>query len=189
MENILIVSKSENNRDALARYLNKSDYINIFTAESGSSARRLLCGKDVAAVIIDAPLPDEFGIELSLHIANNYSCGCLLLVKSDKEDAAAEKTEDYGVIIVSKPINPHFFNKMLKIAMSSSRRLHCMETENKKLMVKLDEMKIIDRAKCLLIEKLKITEPQAHRHIEKQAMDLRQTKKAVAENILKTYEY
>ena len=33
-----------------------------------------------------------------------------------------------------------------------------------------------------------MSESQAHRYIEKQAMDLRVTKKEIAENILKTYE-
>ena len=52
----------------------------------------------------------------------------------------------------------------------------------------MNEVRIINRAKCCLIEYLKMTEPQAHRYIEKQAMDLRQTKREIAESILKTYE-
>ena len=43
----------------------------------------------------------------------------------------------------------------------------------------------MDRAKCVLIEYLKMTESEAHRFIEKQAMDMRITKREVAERILK----
>ena len=40
-----------------------------------------------------------------------------------------------------------------------------------------------------LIQYLSMTESQAHRYIEKQAMDMRLPKRAVAESILNTYEY
>ena len=46
----------------------------------------------------------------------------------------------------------------------------------------------MDRAKCVLIQYLNMTETQAHRYIEKQAMDLRTTRRQIAEGILKTYE-
>ena len=47
---------------------------------------------------------------------------------------------------------------------------------------------MVDRAKCAMIQYLNMTEPQAHRYIEKQAMDLRITKKEVARGILETYD-
>ena len=57
-----------------------------------------------------------------------------------------------------------------------------------RLYSKLEELQLISRAKAVLIEYLKLTEPQAHRYIEKQAMDLGLTRPQVALNILKTYE-
>ena len=52
----------------------------------------------------------------------------------------------------------------------------------------LSDMKIVNRAKSMLMQYLNLTEEQAHRHIQKQAMDLRKTQRAVAEDILKTYQ-
>jgi response regulator NasT len=63
-----------------------------------------------------------------------------------------------------------------------------LENENNKLQKKIEAIRLVDRAKCVLIQYLNMTEPQAHRYIEKQAMDLRQSRVATAENILKTYE-
>jgi AmiR/NasT family two-component response regulator len=51
-----------------------------------------------------------------------------------------------------------------------------------------EEMEIINRAKTTLMEYLGFTEPQAHRYIEKHAMDMRVTKIEIAKNILKIYE-
>ena len=53
---------------------------------------------------------------------------------------------------------------------------------------KIEEIRLIDRAKCILIQYLQMTEPQAHKYIEKQAMNLRQSRVQMAESILKTYE-
>ena len=53
---------------------------------------------------------------------------------------------------------------------------------------KIEEIRLTNRAKWHLIECLSMTETEAHRYIEKQAMDLRLSKREVAENIIKTYQ-
>jgi response regulator NasT len=63
-----------------------------------------------------------------------------------------------------------------------------LQNQNEKLQKKIEEMRMVDRAKCALIQYLRMTEQQAHRHIEKQAMDTRQTKMQVARDIVNTYE-
>ena len=63
-----------------------------------------------------------------------------------------------------------------------------LENENIRLQKKIDEIRIVDRAKLVLIQVLKMTEPQAQHYIEKQSMDLRQSRLVTAENILRTYE-
>ena len=60
--------------------------------------------------------------------------------------------------------------------------------ENTELLRRMDALRSIDRAKCLLMQYLGMTEAQAHRYIEKQAMNLRVSKKVIAEHILKTYD-
>lgn len=47
---------------------------------------------------------------------------------------------------------------------------------------------IISRAKKTLMRYLNFTEPQAHRFIEKQAMNMRVKKLEIARGILKAYE-
>jgi response regulator NasT len=63
-----------------------------------------------------------------------------------------------------------------------------IQAENSQLKYKIEDIRIIDRAKYILISYMNMSEKEAHRFIEKQAMDLRITKRAIAEGILKTYE-
>ena len=52
---------------------------------------------------------------------------------------------------------------------------------------KMEEIRVVNRAKWILIRELKLDEPEAHRYIEKQAMDRCISKRIVAEEIIKTY--
>ena len=51
----------------------------------------------------------------------------------------------------------------------------------------MEDIRVVNKAKWFLIEQLKMTEQEAHRYIEKQAMDRCVTKRVIAENILSTY--
>ena len=51
----------------------------------------------------------------------------------------------------------------------------------------MNEIRLVNRAKWLLISEVKMDEPSAHRYIEKQAMDRCISKREVAEEIIKTY--
>jgi len=63
-----------------------------------------------------------------------------------------------------------------------------MEKKAVTLQEKMEEIRLVNRAKWLLIEELKMTEQEAHRYIEKQAMDRCVTRRAVAEQILSIYQ-
>lgn len=78
---------------------------------------------------------------------------------------------------------------LLALDWLTSARERLRQTEKKVLSVeeKIDEIRLVNRAKWLLISELKMTEPDAHRYIEKQAMDRCVQKRRIAEEIIKTY--
>ena len=71
---------------------------------------------------------------------------------------------------------------------SSYKRLAVLRTENAKLLDKIAQLRLVDRAKCYLIEKKGYTETDAHRLIEKHAMDTRMSRGEVAQEILEEEE-
>jgi two-component system, response regulator PdtaR len=87
-----------------------------------------------------------------------------------------------------KPMDKQLFWSALKLANASYSKMTLLKNENNRLLQKIEDVRVIDRAKCILIQYLKMTEVEAHKYIEKQAMDMRITKKTVAQHILKTYE-
>jgi response regulator NasT len=121
-------------------------------------------------------------------VASESVTQVILVVKSELVDAVSEKVEDWGVFALAKPLNRVLFWSALKLANAAFNKMTRLHKENDRLLQKLDDTRLIDRAKCLLIQYLNMSENQAHKYIEKQAMDMRMTRKEIANSILKTYE-
>jgi len=188
MENALIVSGDEKNSDFLAQILKKTSCRNISVLRSAGEARWSLMERDFDLAIIDVPLIDENGENLAKHIASKDIAQVILAVGSEFFDKMSEISENDGILVVAKPINETIFTAALKLAQSAQNRLKKIRTENEKLKRKIEDIRIIDRAKLILVSNLKMSEFEAHRFIEKQAMDIRSTKVEIAKGILKMYD-
>ena len=112
----------------------------------------------------------------------------MLIVESVHLDEISRRTEEYGVLVVSATSGKSLLRQAIQLVLASHRRLVRLKEQNVKLQNKLRVEKEVARAKLVLIQNLKMTEAEAHRYIEKQAMDLRLSKREIAENILKIYE-
>lgn len=188
MERVLLVAGSKKAREQLIQLLKNSGVSMVTAAENGGEARRILIEQEFDLALINTPLLDEFGYELAIEAAEESNSGVIILVKNENADAIAAKVEDYGVIVVPKPLSRQIFYQSLKMVTAMRRRIVGLKKENLKLQNKVAEIKIVDRAKCVLIQYLNMTEPEAHRYIEKKSMDNRMTRKEIAENILRAYE-
>ncbi len=188
MNKKLIVSSSEKGQELLLTLLKSHDTTLATAAHNAGEARRLLIQHDFELVIIATPLSDEFGSDLATYIADNSQAGVILIVKQDIAEQVAAKVEDFGVIVVPAPLSKVLFFQSIKMVNIMRRRMLKLQNENVKLRAKLSDTKVINRAKCILIQHLNITEEEAHKQIEKQAMDRQMTRKAIAENVIDNYE-
>lgn len=186
MTTALFVSAQEDTKTS--ELLRRVGVDKVVFARSGGEARRMLVAIEYDLIIINAPLPDENGLDLSIAAADNSLAGILLLVKNDAADMVRSHVEAEGVLVIGKPIPLAEIMRAMRLLIAVHRRYMGIRQENSKLKIKLEEIRTVDRAKLLLIDALHMTENQAHKFIEKQAMDLRITRKAVAERIIKTYD-
>lgn len=178
----LIISPCNENTTIIESILKEKISGHVVMASSGNEARRIISG-DVQPdlVIIDSPLPDEFGQELaaSLSEITNVILICRNDISGDISHALPSE-----VVILQKP----FTHEDFRNAVEMFPEIHGIKRESDDILTKIEEMRLINRAKCTLMEYLKFTEPQAHRYIEKQAMNNRRTRREVAEKILNTYK-
>jgi len=188
MENALIVSCTKKSTAFFAEMLRAASIKPVAVLESADEARRLLGERDIDLVIVDSPLREESGESLARHIASNDVSQVIFVVSGEHVDAVSAVCENDGVLVLSRPVNKSVFWSAMKLAGAAQSKLKRYQAENDKLKRQIEDIRIIHRAKCLLICHHKISEQQAHRLIEKQAMDMRSTRRAVAEGILKAYE-
>ena len=134
------------------------------------------------------PLPDDFGVKFATEITLNGSSVVMLFARGDVYQSVYEKVCDYGVFAVRKPVQPITVAQALDWLKATRERLRGMEKRVVSIRDKMEEIKIVNRAKWALINSCNMTEADAHRYIEKQAMDRCVTRREIAETIIKTYK-
>ena len=185
---VLIVTASDSFTNNVMPLLPMTDYWPVTTARSIGEARRRIAETAFDIVLINAPLPDDFGMRLAIDICTNSGAGVLLMVKNDLFNDIYAKVVNYGVITLSKPTNLQMVTQNLRILCATRERMRQMEAKQATVEEKIEEIRLVNHAKWLLIQCLSMTESEAHRYIEKQSMDERISKREVAENIIKTYK-
>lgn len=184
---VLVVSATGKFTDVLNQLLSESEYAPVTYASSVAAARRLLLDRVYDFVIINAPLSDEIGTKLAIDVCRSNNMVALLLVKHDIVEETNAKVVPYGVFTLSKPTAPQALVQGLQWMRSARERLRSFEKKSASMDEKMEEIRLVNRAKWLLIEKLTMTESDAHRYIEKQAMDQCVSRREIAKGIIQTY--
>lgn len=184
---MLIVSATENFNSAFTSLLSESTFSPIHTVSSISAAKRVLAERAFDFVVINSPLPDDVGTRFAIDTCTLRGTVVLLLVKNDIHAGIYDKVAGYGVFTLPKPTAKQILIQALSWMVSARERLRQFEKKSLTLEEKMAEIRLVNWAKWLLISELKMSEPDAHRYIEKQAMDLCVSKKRIAEDIIKTY--
>ena len=185
---VLVVSASDKFNESLRRLLPENRYSPVIAAADVSGARRRLLEERYDLVIVNTPLPDDFGTRLALDVCASSGTGVLLLVGAEHYPDVNARVSPYGVLVLSKPTSAQLLSQSLLLLCGTRERLRRMEQKTASIEEKMEEIRLVNRAKWLLIEQLKMTEQDAHRYIEKQAMDRCVTKRVIAEQILSTYK-
>ena len=179
---ILIVSSSGQFDAIVNRSL--TGYITKDICKSAAIARRFVLERYYDLVVINAPLPDENGEDLAMDVSENCNASILLVTPQDVADAAMERLSDHGILIVPKPAPGGRIDKAIRFLFSIQDRMHAIERKRQAAEEKIEELRIVSKAKILLVEKKKMTEDEAHRYIGKQAMDRGVSRRRIAERIL-----
>ena len=185
---VLLVTVSENARRYFTELLPSGQFHPFQTATSAGEARRVLSEAPPDIVIIDTPLKDEFGTQLALSVVEHSGAGVLLFVKNDVYEQISYEMEHYGVFVLAKPVSRQSVFQAVKLLVASQARMRSLEERNWTLEEKMKELRMVNRAKCLLIEHLKMSEQDAQRYIEKTAMDHCVKRGEIARNIIKMYD-
>lgn len=187
MSGVLLVCKQNDVIRGLTEILRPMNFQLIDSATSAGEGRRRLQEIDYELVIVNTPLGDEFGVDFTVDILEKFMVGVILIVKSELVDHVEEKLKDTAAFVVPKPLNSQLLVQNIRFVCQSREKILRLQNQNTELKEKIEDMGIVYRGKLCLMGYLNLSEDQAHRYIQKRAMDMRLSPRTVAEQIIQTY--
>ncbi|MGN0447460.1 MAG: ANTAR domain-containing response regulator [Acutalibacteraceae bacterium] len=187
MYSVLVVSSSETFNNAARELLPQSYYNPVCFTSDISQAKRYFAERSFDFVIVNSPLPDDNGIRFAIDCCRSMTTAVLLLARADIHEEVHKKVVVHGVFTLPKPTSKPTILQALSWLASARERLRKLEKKTLSVEERMEEIRIVNRAKILLVSELSMSETEAHRYIEKQAMDRCVSKREVSETIIKTY--
>ncbi len=184
---VLVVSVSENLNLALPEIFSVPVFSPVQFVSNISAAKRAIAERDFDMVIVNSPLPDDTGIRYAIDTVSGRQTVVLFLAREDRYAQSFDQLAEHGVFLIRKPVSKTALELASGWLISARERIRKTERKTLSIEEKMNEIRLVNRAKWLLISELKMTEPDAHRYIEKQAMDRCVPKKQIAEEIIGTY--
>ena len=182
---MLIVSSSNNLNSALRSLFDERIYFPVHIVSSISAAKLAMNEREYDFLIINSPLHDEQGINYAIDLCSKSDVIVLLMVSSEIHDEIYNKVAPYGVYTLPKPTSRAILERALAWMISGRERIRRYENKNLSIKHKMEEIRLVNHAKWTLISHYNMSEPDAHRYIEKLAMDRCVTRKEIADEIIK----
>lgn len=156
----------------------------VGTAMDGKSAvEKILETKpDLAIMDINMPLMD--GLQAIERINKEYRLP-YIVITGYQDQKLLERASELGVFgFLPKPVDECEIRNTIEIAMARFEQVNRLKQDLEQAQTALKERKIIERAKGILMEKAKVTEPQAMKHLQKTARDRNKKLIEVAQEII-----
>ena len=183
MKKAIIVSRKEFTADMISATLKNMGYSNISTFVSGSEARRYILNMPADIIIINSPVNDESGAELAVYAAEKTAAFVIFLCSRDIAENLADKLSSFNILVLSKPVSSATISDGIKLLDADTAHFSDIR-ESDEVMQRICDIRLINRAKSMLMKYLNFTEPQAHRRLEKMAMNNRCTRRNAAKKII-----
>ncbi|GAA4720939.1 response regulator [Nocardioides conyzicola] len=168
----------------LAEMLSEEGYDVVGQAGDGAKAIELAEELRPDLVILDVKMPVLDGIAAAERIASQRIAPVVILTAFSQRDLV-ERARDAGAMAyLVKPFSKTDLVPAIEMAVSRFAEVTLLEAEVADLSERLETRKAVDRAKNVLQEQLKLSEPEAFRWIQKTAMDLRLSMRQVAEGVI-----
>ena len=164
--------------------LREGGYDVVGEGANGEEAVALATEHRPDVVVMDVKMPVMDGITAAEHIAKARLAPVVLLTAFSQTELV-ERARDAGAMAyVVKPFTPADLLPAVEIAASRYVEIKALEAEIMDITERMDTRKKVERAKGLLMENMRLNEPESFRWIQKTSMDRRLTMREVAEAVI-----
>ncbi|HVM11974.1 MAG TPA: response regulator [Actinomycetota bacterium] len=168
----------------LKEMLEEEGFDVVGEAADGDAAVRLTRDRSPDLVIMDVKMPGRDGLSAAEAIAEDDLAAVLILTAFSQRDLVRRAADAGAMGYLVKPFQKSDLLPAIEIALARRAELVAVRRESESLGEQLETRKLVDRAKGRLMDEGGLSEADAFRHIQKQAMDRRLSMRAVAEEVL-----
>lgn len=186
---ILLCCHKKESTNVMESFLKDNGYDDVIVVSDTNSAQKQIANHSFAMILVDLPFTQnrhEVSFLLSLSKATNANI--MAIVNKANYESLRDQVERFGIFTLCKPIPQELFIQLLAFMRVIQCRNHQILQKQKQLVDYIKEIKLVDRAKCLMIEYEYMSEEEAHKRIEKEAMNERVTRGVIAQRIIKQFE-
>lgn len=149
-----------------------------------NEARRLCAERVFNIIIVD--FSDGEGTDFAIDVSDSTST-ILLFVPTNLFEQISYKVESFGVLTLNSPFDQFYFYNMIKIAIAVQYKVQVLTSQTTKLKEKMEDIRLVNRAKMLLMQNLHMSEEEAHYYLEKESMNRCEKRATIATEIINTY--
>jgi len=161
----------------------------VADAANPADARREFRRQEPDLVLMDIRLAGGDGIELSRELIADRPCPVVIVsAYSEKElIGRAAAAGVYGYLI--KPVTTPALSAQIEVAVNRFREQMRLVDENQSLTQTLETRKLVDRAKGIMMKRLKLSEADAHKRLQQESQKRRQSLADLARKIIESEEF
>ena len=135
-------------------------------------------------VVMDITMPKLDGLSAAEMIGKERLAPVVMLTAFAQPEFVARASEAGAIAYVVKPFTPERLLPQIEVALARYQEILAVEVQYADALERLETRKLLDRAKGLLLDKMKLSEPEAFRWIQKASMDRRLTMGEVAQAVI-----
>ena len=185
---VAVAEDERDTREFFAQMVNGLGHEVVGTAQTGRELAALCRAQRPDLVITDIKMPDMDGIDAATHLYQEAPVPVILVSAFHEPELIARAEADHILGYLVKPIKQSDLEPTIALAMKRFEQFEALRKEAADLRQALEDRKLIERAKGLLMKKVGLDEQEAFRRLQKVAMDSNRRMAEVAQMVLTAEE-
>ncbi len=182
---IVIADDEPVTRMDLSEILEDAGYNVVGSASDGFDAIELCREFKPDLVLMDVKMPLLNGLKAAKIISEEQLTNCVILLTAYSGQEFIEEAKNLGVMgYLVKPINDRNLLPAIEIALSKSQQIEAIKKDANKARQQVEDRKMIEKAKGVLIKNYGISEEDAYKKIRNLSMNKRRSMKDIANAII-----
>jgi response regulator NasT len=172
----------------LRQQLEKLGHVALPQAVNAPEARALFSAEKPDLVLLDIQLNDADGIELAREFLRERRCP-MIIISAFSDDTLITRATEAGVFgYLIKPVSPELLQAQIEVCVHRFREQEQLRQENEALSQTLETRKLVEKAKGIIMKRLHLDEPEAHRRLQQESQKRRVNIADLARKIIESEE-